>query len=284
MVHVISAELSFRSACKKWARRRLLFQPQKALVSRGVLYFPIAKVANSYLSALFLANSDAKHNFDPTQDTALSYWAKGHNDCLVKGSILPHLITNVPFAVLRDPAKRLVSGFLNKFARSNEAGARNRVALIRDLERSTNRRCGEEDISFSSFAHYICSLPDFRREHHFRSQTSYLLSPSTRTFAIEDWEAIKIFLRGFGFRTDLPHNLNSAVVKKTEVAQASGTDRVFDIPLSHLKQMNTFPPYESFFNPDISTAFERAFARDLRMYRNACKRSASLCKSLNQNP
>lgn len=83
-----------------------------------LIYAPIAKNANSFLKAIFLLNNPSAHDFDPTKETALGFLSrKTYPHHFVVRNRASRFRGYTTFAVIRDPAQRIVSCFLDKFAK-----------------------------------------------------------------------------------------------------------------------------------------------------------------------
>lgn len=137
----------------------------------SLIYVPIPKNANSYLKATFLVNHPDAKDFNPKQETALAYLRRKPEKSIIGKS--RRMLFDEKYkkiVVWRNPAKRLVSCFLDKFVK-NTADMPAVQHFCDDASKVLGRSISPCSITFSDFIRYIDSIPDWRRNPHYRSQS-----------------------------------------------------------------------------------------------------------------
>ncbi|MCA8880667.1 MAG: sulfotransferase family 2 domain-containing protein [Rhodobacteraceae bacterium] len=243
--------------------------PRKVLRVNDVVYFPIPKVANSFISAVFLRNCPDAAGFDPEQMTALAYWQTS-DACRVRDRRDMAGPGVERITVLRDPGKRLVSCFLDKLARKGTPGQRI-DELCDDATRLLRRPVTPQTLCFRDFAEYVYAVPDWRRERHSKSQRAYLPVRCDRVFTLDDLPALWRYLEARGFDVIMPERGRKTVGNRNRYGSDSAA--AFAQPVAELRQMPLKPPSQAFYDADLAQGLFRAYAQDIRLYCAATGRS-----------
>src|SRR5690606_130938 len=131
--------------------------------------------ANSYLKSIFLFNHPAAQDYDPHSETALEYLRRKKHpmDIIVRRRSTLAREDYTKIVVVRDPAKRLVSCFLDKLTKvygNDDLIER----FCGDASRILGMPVRKDGISFDVFSSYVFQVPDWRSDKHYRSQVSLI--------------------------------------------------------------------------------------------------------------
>lgn len=233
-----------------------------------LIYLPIPKNANSFLQTLFLFNHEHAKDYCPEEQTALGYLAGQGRErflCHRWSSLKGEDYTC--FVVLRDPAKRLVSCYLDKFAKSNRHEAEVE-AFCTSASRELGRSVTKDNLTFETFCEYVFRVPDRRRNIHYRSQASFVGKTTFDFYGdVDDLGEALSFLESRGFDTQLPERRNPAIDKTTPYGMACESERhPKRIPLAELCRMSSFPTHRAFYDQDLIGHFLTAYRRDVHLY------------------
>lgn len=249
-------------------KKRIIGRTDRLLVSRhhGVAYLPIPKNANTYLKAVFLkANKDAP-DFDPRCEMADEYLARSDKRWLVckyrheikKGKLKV-------FTVLRPPAKRLVSCYLNKFMNPNWST----VVLSQfcsDVKKVIGRPVTQETLTFRAFFDYVEKIPDFRRDPHYKTQASFLRNIQPEFIGnIENIGETIRFMESCGMEIGEgadPQKFGS--VNRTSYSE--GYDKpMADVPLMDLQRYEKPPAAAAFYDNGLEERLYDIYRDDIEL-------------------
>lgn len=173
-------------------------------------------------------------------------------------------------ALVRNPVERIVSCYLDKFAKPVVRGEPFEKFVYGHI-RAAYSLCGvrgrklDDSISFSEFIWYILNSPSWTLNVHWRPQSDFLgtLGDHTDLFAIEDidrvWERLglgnrqKAFNRSFGgrYRPTGDGNGKDANTSPAELDETS------------------LSSYARFINPMLARMIERMYEKDFELYDRA---------------
>ncbi|MEM9146716.1 MAG: sulfotransferase family 2 domain-containing protein [Pseudomonadota bacterium] len=171
-----------------------------ALPARRLVYLPIAKNACTSLKTLMVELSDLPgprraeiardvHRITDDEETGLQL--KDLDEATARALLAEDGILR--FAVLRNPADRLVSAYVEKFVVRR---ARKRIATapvlaaVRGVASPTDRDFAE-GIRFREFLEHVLSADRTELDPHWRDQTdSFVHFPATHLYAIEDLDLL----------------------------------------------------------------------------------------------
>lgn len=141
--------------------RAMLLEPWEAI------YLPIPKVACTSMKALFARELEALSQQDlPRREDGTTLFPAVRKSVLYSGKLYPYLYSGYcTFSLVRNPYSRVLSFYRNKIE----------SAEPEEVKRFRRFRAG---MSFRECVEIIAATPDSQASHHYRSQSSYLLSRS----------------------------------------------------------------------------------------------------------
>lgn len=240
--------------------------------SSTIIYVPIPKNANSYLKAIFIANSSVAWSFDPGKETAIMFfnrYPEARKICSPsRGQVRDAKTQTV--TVFRDPAQRLVSAFLDKLAK-RKPGDKGLEKFAGEFAEVVGVERAATDLTFNDFIDYVGAVNDFFRDPHVKTQLSFIRNVRIdRVFGLDDLCGFLGFLRSHGFTVDLRVSLRSDVAKRTDYR---GEEDVFfsgHTSLAELSQWGGFLPYQYFYDRKIIAKLMKIYGEDIDFYRASC--------------
>ena len=213
---------------------KLNYQKNSNIVSEEykVIYYNTQKNANSTMKAQFVNVLGLGKTDDFPKDIHYNYnFPAAQQDELQ--SIYKDFLK---FVILRNPWERLVSCYMNKIKNSSKTGE----DYI--LESSPKLYIG---MPFEEFVEVVYSIPDFRADFHFCSQT-YLALYDDGTFPMNYLCNLE----------NLPFHLE-------EIKETTG------IPFTSLHQLNKSEAirYESFYTPDLVEKVAIRYQADIEFFK-----------------
>lgn len=151
------------------------------------IFTPVAKAANTSLKRLFVRLSghpDSEKILDSDIHVYLTSNKTGLSLCDYSPRVAAAILGDpdyFKFVVLRNPAIRVVSAYLDKFVRNphfSEAQGQPPIvtgdAMAWVYQQRSEKPDYERSISFREFVEYICQTGDAGLDTHFKSQSCYL--------------------------------------------------------------------------------------------------------------
>lgn len=187
-----------------------------------------------------------------------------HNNQTWMPSLREALTAKYAFVILRCPFRRLASVYLDKVVDKNINAWFLHDAINREMEL--------EDMSFTDFVGYVTD-PRFKFvDIHWRAQADFLIFDKYDAyFSMEHFgEMVSALESNIGFKVVDARDLVGHHAEKHE--RVSG--RTFDLSpvreIAAMKQEGKLPSYRSMFSPILYKTVEKAFKKDLTVYRKHC--------------
>ena len=236
------------------------------LPEHSLLYLPIPKNANTYLKSIMLFNAGDAPDFKPGYESPAQFSTRtGYRHKPVKRRILQGSAKNSRFLVLRDPRARLVSAFIDKFAKKYPTDTR----YVDWLGANTGKKIKE--LTLVDLLEVLASLKPREMNKHLRPQSYWVdMAGGHEKFdfigRVERLEQTERFLtrKGLSIPQIETQSLSSKVIFKT-TSYSQAKPRNGDLTIGKLSMQNTFPSAERFFGAEEATLFEKVYQEDLAL-------------------
>jgi hypothetical protein len=215
----------------------------------------IPKNANSFVRAVMLHHEPSAADFDPCAETALAYLRRRPWPTVRREHVRDPTLTW--FVVLRDPALRLVSAFLDKFVKR---------ASLAAIEPSASA----PDLTFDAFLRAVARTPDPWRDRHVRSQASFCRGARfARAIDLRPGGALEAELAELGLVRPLPPCTTEAVRKRTPYARFGDVPgAAATVSAAELATLRAYPTAEDFLDASRLAAVRRLYAADYALRRS----------------
>jgi len=237
------------------------YQHCMVTTSPPVVYLPISKVASTNIKKWLLRESGI-----PEEDwvhhplLGINQYAQ---EMLHPRSMEPFSDPSYfKFVFVRDPYRRLVSGFLDKFVRPyagqpeklDASPARAVLTWIKARRRYATR----QDACFEDFVEYVCASPNLILDKHWLPQSSFV-GPIEFDF-VGKMESFKrdfdIVRERAGSKVDFKIYWERTEYRASTDAYSGAT------PISELCKMDPFPSPDSFYSEGFRDRVARRYAED----------------------
>lgn len=217
----------------------------------GLVLQRIPKNANSFVRAMMLLHEPSAADFDPCTETALSYLRTHPWPTVGRAQQRDRSLTW--FVVLRDPALRLVSAYVDKFVKRSAVSS----AIVPDL-------------TFEAFLNAVARTPDPWRDRHVRSQASFCRGARfARAIDLRPGGGLEAALADLGMVRPLPLCTAEGVRKKTPYARFSDAPgAAATLSATDLASLRAFPTPEDFLDPSRHAIVRRVYAADYALRRS----------------
>lgn len=249
-----------------------------ALPGARLLYLPIAKNACTSLKTLMVELSGLPESRKAAilrdvhgvlDDEATGLQLKDHPEAAARAMLVAEGWKRV--AVLRDPAERLVSAYVEKFVIRRERkriAAAPVVAAIRGLSDPDEADLAR-GIRFAEFLEHVCATPPEELDPHFRDQAdSFAHGVWTDLYAMEHLDMLEADLSRHLGRPVAVGTLNRARPAPRRVVPGAAALWPEELP-----DPRSLAP-ESFVDAEVRARIESRFARDATLHRAALRENA----------
>ena len=248
-----------------------------------VLFLYIPKVACTVLKATLVMNSPRRDAYlasgTPIHDFIAEERRAGINQAAIGGTDIYR------FTVLREPAARIVSAYLNKFA---SRGKHEAPGITRDKNHAIQsaQEMAEipadlaRGITFEEFVHFLAQARDAELNLHWTPQVRFVGNDLTQYDHVGCFERLAdtfdLLEQRFGYQTErdsAPHlagSRNNTTRYNPEVKLAD-PHRWLPAELRTLRL--GYPPADSFLTPALREIIRTRFAEDAALHEAACAMS-----------
>ena len=234
-----------------------------------LIFLGIPKNATSFLTALFFMNHPLARDFDPVKETAVEYHRRGgtRGIALRNTRVLQHT-KYTKFVALRDPMARAVSAYLDKIVKKVARGRKDRPGryFYDQVSRVTGRRVDEQTMTYEDFVDYICAVPDFRRDKHYKTQAYFVRNNPFDFYGdISHMDEILQFLQTRGFHVGA---VKTKSPKRTAYArpQCHPIKHPARAGIGELVAHAAYPAVTDFFDYSLLQRFLEAYKHDLDLF------------------
>ena len=267
------------SACFKPGSRTRLPRPVGSFfvsLDKKVVYSPIAKCACTSLKHLMVslaglphADLIAKHGVHRVTDAFITgAQLKDHELAVVEQALGDDSFYR--FAVIREPVRRVISAYTEKFLlnREQEGNLIHTLDVLRDV-RCQSRPDRHRGISFREFVDYILGCEPLYMDPHWKPQHLFLTGVDhfDDIFTMEQLGELSARLSRFAGTTVELERHNTSLAR-TGTGSPDQPGRYANTLPCELDGVGDIEP-EAFMAPDLVMALERFYAEDLALYRAA---------------
>lgn len=234
----------------------------------GTVIAAIPKCGCSTIKRWLIAMTDPSALADPTLDV---HWHAARTLALSKqprDGVEAILRSKPLLAVVRDPAERLRSAFIDKFVRP---GASELMPAARELiedcsrERVSASSDNDESLTFRQFVEYVGHADPDHLDAHWRPQTAFLRG--SRVDTLIPLDRLSTHLDGLAASLGRPDvRAQPESVTRKEPVTLEGPA---DVPASELHARNLRPPLAQLADADVLRVIQERFAEDAALFARA---------------
>ena len=243
---------------------------------RGLVYLSIPKNACTLLKATFVMNGPHRAAYLASGRDIHRFWSSLKKENPPPDSLMsPDYFR---FVVLRDPARRLLSAYLEMFVRNRHNNTPEIAWHVTRTVRETQAALGishnpERSISFAEFVRFLSRADDLDCDVHWMPQVCL----AGRNLGIYDHvgrvdrldETMSLLTSRFGMTPEtsmLPHHLLGAAHEAT-YCETSALKNPFDaLPRELDEYVDGVPMPEQFYTEELKNLILKRYAEDVALY------------------
>ncbi len=259
--HTLGKETEAIETYKKWIEKEYLVEHQNK-----VIYCPIAKNACTLLKNVLIEISDKQEDFKKSDLKIHKYIDCNKNVFQLDRFDYINQDDYFKFVILRNPFKRLVSTYADKFVNRLDKNDPHALPAIEEIYQYFGLEPDfKKSITFSQFVDYLLRTEDCQLDSHWRPQSIYFASNLVKFDYIGQFENLDRVI------TDLEQKLNvkmdSGVSKhRTKYGSMENTEKFHKLYPYELKSLGSFPKSSQFYTQEIEAKVRARYSQDIEIY------------------
>lgn len=255
----IKQEAQAEEIYKKWIERQYLFEP-----SHKVIYCPIAKNACTLFKNVLVKISNYQENYEKSGLTIHEYIDKNRKNFILNQFVYLEHSDYFKFIILRDPFKRIVSTYGDKFVKRIQDP--HAVPVITEVYQHLGLKLDFElSITFSQFVDYLLRTEDHDLDSHWRPQSIYFAPGLVKFDYVGQFERLDPIIKHIEHKLDI--KIDSAVSKhRINYGNVKRDRKYYDWYPHQLNQLDYFPESSEFYTPELESKIANKYAQDIAIY------------------
>ena len=242
--------------------------------NKNLRYIPIAKNAcTSFKNVFNLINKEIlseDYKYLKLNENEIHRFTDLYKTQNLLGDYMPHVnimnqsLNPLHLIILRDPVKRIISSFWDKFCKSfhcsfTRSNITNRIIQNINIKRKQN--VSHVGITFEQFVDYLCDEDNALLDPHFKPQSKYFnTNGNNKYFFIEKTNILLEYLSD-----ELGFNITADRLNSNKPINNYKIDDAFKIPIDKLHQIKIRPSYISFLNKTIEKKLLQVYKEDYNL-------------------
>jgi tetratricopeptide (TPR) repeat protein len=234
-----------------------------------LIYCRIPKNACTVFTTMLVENSDEFEAYSQSGLGPHDYLSASPKALRLTDYAVLRSSEYLKFTILRDPFKRLVSGYLDKFAKS-----KNLEKFARDVVQKVNAnyhtiKC-QHSITFSQFVEYLIQTDDYDLDPHWRPQYTFLAQGLFEFDIIGQFEKLDLAIDrleksiGFPIRKDVSVNVKRGHVTKYEKLDC--VEKFHNCDPEIFRSTGKFPNATQLYTHELERLVRLRYAKDIEFY------------------
>lgn len=252
--------------------RAMTFNPRAYLVSdsQKIIYCKIPKNACTIFTNMLLEYSSAAAQFKDSPLGPHDFLYSNNQALRITDPSIFQDSSYFKFVILRNPFKRLVSGYLDKFTKTTRL-----EKMAKDVVREVQAYIGidlnlERSITFDEFIRYLIRTEDYVMDAHWRPQDTFLSQGLFEFDWVGQFESLGDTIAALEekFEFSISQNIMKKA-KRGHVTQYSMTElpkNLHTMLPEHIRQLSGFPKATQLFTPRLKALIKKRYAKDIAIY------------------
>ena len=246
---------------KKWIEREYLFDREHKFI-----YCPIAKNACTLFKNVLIKISDRRENYEHSGLKIHEYIDQNRQDFILDRFTYLEQKDYFKFIILRNPFKRIVSTYGDKFVKRLDHRDPHAVPVIREVYQHLGKEVDfEKSITFSQFVDYLMRTEDCNLDSHWRPQSIYFAPGLVKFDYVGQFERLDTVIKHIEQKLDI--KIDAAVsTHRINYANVQGDRKYHDWYPHQLNQLDHFPTSSEFYTPELEAKIAHKYAQDIAIY------------------
>lgn len=248
------------TTAKLWTERNYLINHQYKII-----YCPIPKNACTLLKMAILEHSHELAKYEQSDRHIHGYIKANYAEVKLTNFAYLERPDYFKFVILRDPFKRLVSAYLNKFVKPRKPSPIVKDVIKEVYEYSGKEADYEKSITFTEFVNYLARTEDYNLNSHWRPQHTFLGQDLFKFDLIGQLENLEAAIKIIEERTGLKIK-NEKTKNMTNYRVATNNEKFHEQSPQELRLLKVFPTATQFYTPELKQLVAIKYAEDLKIY------------------
>lgn len=246
---------------KKWIEREYLFDREHKFI-----YCPIAKNACTLFKNVLIKISDRRENYENSGLKIHEYIDKNRQYFILDRFNFLEQSDYFKFIILRNPFKRVVSTYGDKFVKRIRDRDPHAVPVIRAVYQHLGKEVDfEKSITFSQFVDYLIRTEDCNLDSHWRPQSIYFAPGLVKFDYVGQFERLDTVIKHIEQKLDI--KIDAGVSKhRINYGNVKGDRQYHNWYPNQLNQLDHFPTSSEFYTPELEAKIANKYAQDIAIY------------------
>ncbi len=249
-----------------WAYKRWIENYYLVEHSHKIVYCPIGKNACSLLKNTLLSISPEKENYQQSNLKMHEYIDKNKDLFSLKDFSYLERSDYFKFIVIRNPFKRLVSTYVDKFIKRRNNKDPHALPVIKSVYEYLGLETNfTKSITFSQFIDYLLRTEDRHLDGHWRPQSVYFASDLVKFDYVGQFEKLDTVINYLEQQLNITIDANGSKNRLDYGDFASG-EKFNNIYPEQLSKLSATPTAKQFYTPELEQKVRIRYAEDIAIY------------------
>ncbi len=249
-----------------WAYKRWIENYYLVEHSHKIAYCPIGKNACTLLKNMLLTISPEQENYQQSNLKMHEYIDKNKSLFTLKDfSYLEHS-DYFKFIVIRNPFKRLVSTYVDKFVKRRNNKDPHALPVIKSVYEYLGLEPNfAKSITFSQFIDYLLRTEDRHLDGHWRPQAVYFAANLVKFNFVGQFEKLDNVINHLEKQLKLKIDANVSK-HRLDYGDFTGKEKFNNIYPEQLSKLAATPKSKQFYTPQLEEKVRIRYAEDIAIY------------------
>ena len=230
-----------------------------------IIYCPIPKNASTLFKLELLRHSEEETQSQDLTKQIHRYLKKNHTSLTLPDFSYLEREDYFKFAILREPFKRLVSAYLNKFVKIKKS-----PPFVKNVIANVYQYLGREpdykqSITFSQFINYLARTEDFELNGHWRPQHTFLDLNLVKFDLLGRLENLEQVIQIIEEQTGLKIK-NEKTGNKLNYGIIIDQENFHDLYPSEIRLLGKFPNADQLYTPELKDLVRIKYEEDHNLF------------------
>ena len=254
-------EAKATKACKHWITEHYLIEH-----NHKIIYCPIGKNACTLLKNMLLGISDEQENYQNSNLKMHEYIDKNKDKFKLNHFEYLNNPDYFKFIVIRDPFRRLVSTYVDKFVKRRKNKDVHAIPVIKDVYEYLGLETDFDlSITFSQFVDYLLRTDDINLDGHWRPQSFYFAAKLVNFDFIGQFEKLDTVIAYLEQKLKIKIDANVSK-HRLDYGDFKSTEKFHNKYPEELSKLPAIPKAPQFYTAELEDKIRQRYAEDITIY------------------